>query len=451
MSDGELARLIPVAGIKGRQEAEDRATSALLAVMTVVRPFAAAVLSMFGVRIGKRAQVEAYIQPTCETADGTSLRPDGLIRVLQGKNVVFEAYVEVKTGTATLNADQLNGYMEAAKASGVNAVISISNEIAPSPGVHPTDGVRVRGRSVVDLHHVSWARIISLAIKEHHHRGVEDPEQAWILGELIRYLTHPNSGVVEFSDMGTGWVSVRDGAFEDRLSKSDPDVAAVCQRWDQLLSVAAMRLSVDTGADAIEVIPKAHQQNPRLRSKDFIDSLCETGTLASELRVPDTIGNIELEVNLRAARITLSTQFKAPDDRTARARVVWLVRQLKRAPETLLIDAYPKATKTPVTASLAELRDNPLACIGPDKKPPTRFNLRLHSQMGAGRVTKRKPGFIDSVVEATVAYYAEVVQNLQAFVPKAPAITAPASSSQPAENPPAPARSDDARKEQPDF
>ncbi len=53
--------------------------------------------------------------------------------------------------------------------------------------------------------------------------------------------------------------------------------------------------------------------------------------------------------------------------------------------------------------------------------------------MGAGRVTKRKPGFIDSVVEATVAYYAEVVQNLQAFVPKAPAITAPASSSQPAE------------------
>ena len=245
MSDGESARLIPVAGIKGRQEAEDRATSALLAVMTVVRPFAKTVLSMFGARIGKRAQVEAYIQPTCETADGTSLRPDGLIRVLQGKNVVFEAYVEVKTGTAALNADQLNGYMEAAKASGVNAVISISNEIAPSPGVHPTDGVRVRGRSAVDLHHVSWARIISLAIKEHHHRGVEDPEQAWILGELIRYLTHPNSGVVEFSDMGTGWVSVRDGAFEDRLSKSDPHVADVCQRWDQLLSVAAMRLSLN--------------------------------------------------------------------------------------------------------------------------------------------------------------------------------------------------------------
>lgn len=38
----EPARLIPVAGIKGEQEAEERATSALLAVMIAVRPFSAA-------------------------------------------------------------------------------------------------------------------------------------------------------------------------------------------------------------------------------------------------------------------------------------------------------------------------------------------------------------------------------------------------------------------------
>ncbi|MCY4456680.1 MAG: hypothetical protein OXB90_01870 [Acidimicrobiaceae bacterium] len=428
MSHGETARLIPVSGIKGRKEAEDRATSALLAVMTVVRPFASVILGMFGVRIGKRAQIEAFVQPECETSDGTSLRPDGLIRVSQGKKVAFEAYVEVKTGAAPLRLDQLTAYIEAAKANDVPAVISISNEIAPSPGVHPTEGIRVRGRTGPDLHHVSWAKIVSKAIKEHHHRGIEDPEQAWILGELIRYLTHPNSGVVDFSDMGTGWVSVRDGAFEDRLSKRDPAVADVCQRWDQLLSVTAMRLSVDTGSDTIEVIPKTHQQDSRLRSKGFIDSLCETGILSGELRVPDTVGDIELEVNLRARRITLSTRLRAPDDRTARARVVWLVRQLRNAPESLLVDAFPKATKSPVTASLAELREDPLACLSLDKKPPARFILRLHSQMGTSRATKRTPGFIDSVIDATVTYYAEVLQGLQTFVPKAPPISPPASS-----------------------
>ena len=39
MSTLEPARLIPVAGINGPAEAEQRAVSALLAVMGVVRPF----------------------------------------------------------------------------------------------------------------------------------------------------------------------------------------------------------------------------------------------------------------------------------------------------------------------------------------------------------------------------------------------------------------------------
>ena len=42
------------------------------------------------------------------------------------------------------------------------------------------------------------------------HRGVDDPDQAWILGELIRYLEHPKSGAHDFHDMGGSWTSVRD-------------------------------------------------------------------------------------------------------------------------------------------------------------------------------------------------------------------------------------------------
>ena len=42
-SEPERARLIPVTGIKGPREAEDRATSALLAVLSVVRTFSGGV------------------------------------------------------------------------------------------------------------------------------------------------------------------------------------------------------------------------------------------------------------------------------------------------------------------------------------------------------------------------------------------------------------------------
>ena len=37
--EAQPARLIPVAGISGYKEAEARATSALLAVLTIVRPY----------------------------------------------------------------------------------------------------------------------------------------------------------------------------------------------------------------------------------------------------------------------------------------------------------------------------------------------------------------------------------------------------------------------------
>lgn len=35
------------------------------------------------------------------------------------------------------------------------------------------------------------------------HKGVDDPEQAFLLAELIRYLEHPASGALSFEDMGS--------------------------------------------------------------------------------------------------------------------------------------------------------------------------------------------------------------------------------------------------------
>ncbi len=70
------------------------------------------------------------------------------------------------------------------------------------------------------------------------HRGVEDPEQAWILGELIRYLEHPASGAMAFEDMGPNWVAVRDAAREGTLRKTGDDVRDIVQRWDQLMRFA---------------------------------------------------------------------------------------------------------------------------------------------------------------------------------------------------------------------
>ncbi len=418
----ERARLIPVAGIKGAKEAEDRATSALLSVMSVVPSLSRALLVPLGCMSAKKAKISTFVKPGYRTGDGRLVIPDGLIRVVVGQRTGFEALVEVKTGMNKLSADQLNEYLEIARGEGIDCVITISNEIAPSPGVHPTDGLRVRSNSRTQVHHLSWSLILAEAVKEHSHRGVDDPEQAWIVDELIRYLTHEKSGVVDFSDMGDNWNAVLEAATDGSLSRRSPEAAEICQRWDQLLRFATLKLGAEIGADVTEVIPRAHRQNPQARNREFVASLCSEGSLSGVLRVPDGAADLSVSVDLKARKITVSTQLAAPDDRTPRAAVVWLVKQMKDAPGTVLVDVFQKSGRIPVTSSLELLREDPKNGLPESKQPPNKFLVRQQTKMGTGRRSTRKKGFIDSVVDAVVEFYANVFQDLQAFVPRAPSL-----------------------------
>jgi hypothetical protein len=87
------ARLIPTSGINGAEEQERRATSALLAVMAVVKEFSRAVLGPLGAPAGV---VETYIEVPFMLGE-KRLYPDGLIRVTRGSKT-WTALVEVKTG-----------------------------------------------------------------------------------------------------------------------------------------------------------------------------------------------------------------------------------------------------------------------------------------------------------------------------------------------------------------
>ena len=418
--EAQPARLIPVAGISGNKEAEARAASALLAVLTIVRPFSKALLAPLGATRDARATVEAFTEVAYDTADGRTVRPDGLVRVSFGRRSRFEALVEVKTGEAKLDADQINAYVEVARQHNYDCVITISNEIAPTPGVHPTDGLRVRSNSKVQVHHMSWTMILAEAVKEHTHRGVEDPEQAWILNELIRYLEHPNSGALAFSDMGANWTAVRDGAREGILDRRDSAVIEVCQRWDQLLRFTALRLGVEIGSDVHEVIPRAHRDDRQQRNKAFVESICEEGTLTGTLRVPDTIADVAVRADLRARLVTTTAVFDAPRDRGGRARVTWLTRQLRDTDGSLIVETYARGARAPVVATLEQLLHEPRAGLGESKKDPVRFRLMRRSEMGQGRRSTRKPGFIDGIVDAVTVFYGEVLQNLRAVTPPAP-------------------------------
>lgn len=417
------ARLIPVSGITSDQEAEERATSALLAVLTIVRDLSIELLSPLGASRAQKATVEAFSEVAMVLA-GKKVRPDGLIRVTWGQST-WSALVEVKTGDNPLDAEQINSYWDLARRDGIDHILTISNEIAATPDTHPTVGLKVRANSKVSVSHLSWTAILTTALRIQQHKGVSDVEQAWILGELIRYLEHRASGALDFRDMGPNWVSIRDGARAGELTKRSQGIEEVVARWDQLLRYAALRLGSDIGEDVTSLMPRSHRE-PGKRTAFLVDSLVKGGVLSGGLTIPHTAGNLELTADLRARHISASMDVAAPTDKGAVGRVSWLVRQLGDSSPALIVEAYPKGARSSTSATLEQIREDRAAILDAEKREPSRFRLVMRREMGMGRSTGRKsPGFITSVLDLIDGFYGDVVQQITPWQPSAPQIKRP--------------------------
>lgn len=413
------ARLIPVSGIGSVVEAEQRATSAFLAVLSMVRELSIELLSPLGGSRAQKATVETFTEVKLP---GTKVRPDGLIRVEYGKSS-WSSFVEVKTKSNNLSADQINSYWELARDHGIDHVLTISNEIAPKEGVHPTEGLKVKSNSKVQVSHISWSAIVSAALRIKQHRGVSDPEQAWLVEELIRYLDHPNSGAHDFSDMGQHWVVIRDSAREGTLSNRSEGVDNVVTRWDQLLRFAALELRAEIGEDVDPVFPRS-QTDVRQRASALIDSLCSMGTLSGALRIPHTAGDLRVEADLRARQLTASLDVGAPLDKGAKGRMSWLVNQLRDAPGEVDIEVFAKNARTSTNADLNQTRDDRYAPLDAGRTEPYRFRIVMRAEMGMGRKTgTRSPGFITTVLNLINNFYGDVVQQITPWQRPAPKLT----------------------------
>lgn len=419
----QRARLIPVVGNGVGHEREQRATSALLAVLSIVRPFSQEVLVPLGASRAGRATVEAFIEPPFKDKTSKSWRPDGLIRVTYGQQRPWVALVEVKTGSSLLEADQINAYLDLARDADYDHVITISNELSPSIGVHPTPGIRVRKNSRVQVSHFSWTRVAALASRVRDRTGVEDLEQEWILSELLRYLEHQSSGAMEFDDMGQEWTTIRDDTRAGTLTRRTPGVDEVALRWDQLLTYAALKLSIRINEDVEEVLTRAHRNDPGLRRADFAKELVDHGSFSGDLRVPRTVGDLHVCADVRARQCTLSVSVDAPSDKKARGSLTWLTKQLEDAPSTVVVEAYAKGAQHPVVATLGDLHEDPSHVVAHLPADIVRFVVLHRRELSVNRRGGRSSGFTDSVIGQIFDFYDHVVQRLTPYQEKAPSVS----------------------------
>jgi len=190
------SRLIPTTGIGGPDEQEQRATSSLLAVIGAVPQFGRSILELVGAPAG---QIKTFTEIRFADEDTRLSIPDGAIVVERGRTR-WVALVEVKTAGTELRVEQVERYLDLARTNSFDAVVTISNQITASPEESPIS-IDARKTKKVSLRHLSWWQVMTQARVEHQHRKISDPDQAWILGELIAYLDHERAGAGGFDDM----------------------------------------------------------------------------------------------------------------------------------------------------------------------------------------------------------------------------------------------------------
>jgi hypothetical protein len=409
------ARLIPTAGIRGQEEQEKRATSCLLAVMHAVPEFGHALLKELGAP--RAPAIQTFTEIRFKDAAGKTIIPDGAIVCQRGKKR-WVCLVEVKTAGAALKDEQVCGYLDIARERGFDGVLTISNQITASSSVTPVSVDRRKLRKT-SLWHFSWWRIITEAIVQSRYRGVSDPDQAWILGELIAYLDNEASGAAGFDDMGDQWVSVRKGAHDGTLRQSDPAARAVAERWEQFTQYLCLGLSQELGRPVTSPRPRA--QTPALRLDELTKALAADGALDAVIRVPDAVGDLRLRADLRARRTLTSVTLDAPREGRATSRISWLLRQLGEASDDLRVEvAYPNARETR-SCLLSQARAEPTCLLHPvdPKREPRGFILTLARPLGSKR-GKAEGSFVRETRAQAFDFYRDLVQNLKLWQARPP-------------------------------
>lgn len=409
------ARLIPTVGIKGQEEQERRATSSLLAVMRAVPEFGHGLLKELGAP--KSPTIETYTEVRFKDSAGKTVIPDGAI-VCQRGGKTWTCLVEVKTGKAPLRDEQVSCYMDVARENGFDGVLTISNQITASSIESPVS-VDKRKVGKRGLWHYSWWRIITEAIVQHRYKGISDPDQAWILGELIAYMDSEASGCGGFEDMGDKWVGVRKSAHDGTLRANMPEVRDVAERWEEFTQYLSLGLSQDLGRTVNSLRPRKVDTAGLLDT--HVKKLAADGQLEAVLRIPDAIGDLTIQADLRAKRTLTSVTVDAPREGKAKPRINWLLRQLADAPGDLRVEAaFPSARQT-TSELLSAVRENPDLLLHPQdpKREPKAFTLTLGRPMGSKR-GKEEGSFVRETRRQIFDFYRDLVQNLKPWQAKAP-------------------------------
>ena len=424
--NGEVARLIPVVADTSK---EQRAASILLAALRGVFEFRQSMLGSLGVRVGKRAELEAWTEVVLRDEDKRPTgkrrrdRPDGLLRLDTGKKQ-WLALVEAKVGNACVDEDQLKDYLQQAKEYKIDAVITVTNQFVAMPSHHPVKVPKNLARNV-ELYHWSWMYVLTQATLLLEEGDVDSEDQAFMLSEVIRYFSHDTSGVTRFDSMNREWKEivgkVKSGA---NLSKTTEEVENTVSSWHQEQRDLCLVMSRRLSRPAKLRLGRAHRTDPLKRLRDDAELLAKEHKLSCELEIPHAAAPLAVTADLDRRTITCAMRLTAPQDKkSTKARVNWLARQIRGvATDGMFVKAIRTGRAEDTQAGLAAVLEDP-ACLESTNtnSVPTAFEIFYMIDL-AGKFSGSKV-FIERLEQAVPHFYEQVGQKLRPWVAPPPRIS----------------------------
>lgn len=418
LQQGDYARLIPVISDSSR---EQRLTSVLLAVFRSVDEFGKTMLQIIKSPITKRSKIECFTEVVFKNGlSDKKFRPDGLI-VVKSNSKTWSAIIEVKVGNTELTPEQIEIYLDIAKTNKIDAVITISNQFAALPHHHPIS-VNKRKAKLVFLYHWSWTSIVSQARLLAENKGISDPDQAFILEELIRHLEHGNSGVLSFARMGQSWKDLCTAIQQaNPLSKNLQFVVDSVGDWHELAMFISLKMSLIAGRTVLVNIPRAYTNDPSKRLNDDIVTLLKNNCLETEFNIPNAAAHLKLSADISRRTLMASMRLKAPTDRSrASSLITWALHQVTKCEDDeLVIKAIWPGRLQDTMANLGQLRSNPKAILYPNIAVlPIAFEFIRVLDIAAR--FKGCNTFVEHAVNIVPDFYRDIGQYLKPWIPPAP-------------------------------
>ena len=397
---------------------ELRIVSILLAGMSIVPPLAETILWRCDEKMPKRSRLRTFTEIEFPSNDdNTHDRPDGLVVVELGRKRRWTALIEAKVENKPIDEKQIERYAEISKRFGIDAVVTLSNQLAPL-ATHLPYQVPRRNQSFKNIrfYHLSWISILtdlSVILRETDNL---DREQAIVLEEMACYFEHANSGVRRLDQMNSEWKDLVNGFFHDQPYTVESDeIRNTVAFWQQKERDISLLLTQAIGKRVGISLSRKYRRDPLIRLTEACKTLLKSKELQFVFDIPNASSNLTATANFQKRTIACSMAINAPDRPQYRTRVNWLLRQLKDIDDVnsghILIRALWSGRLNDTQSSLNEVRDD-LSCLSHDKSgvAPTGFEISKTRDLGA-RFSSRKK-ILREVESLIPEFYEEIGQNL---------------------------------------